>query len=107
MSAPINVAVDDKLASVIWRTYGLAQAFEALGGDRPKSTLPGFAFALALVEKEMADQRAAMSGAVYKAAARAGHDINNVASILTDIKNGKPCIQIVPADLVDQAEAST
>jgi hypothetical protein len=100
----VMVDVDDKLASVIWRVYGLAQAFDALGGNKPKSLLPGFSLAVALVEKEMADQRATMSGAVYKAAARAGHDINRVSSILTDIKNGKPCIQVVMADLVDQAE---
>lgn len=100
----IPIDVNDKLAGQIWRTLGLAQAFEALGGSEPKSKLPGFALAVALVEKELADMRAQMAGAVYRAAAKAGHDVASVASIYTDIKDGKPFVQIQPADLVDAAE---
>lgn len=104
MSERAEVIADDKLAGVIWQTYGMAAAFDALGGTKPKSTLPGFALALALVEKELAEQRAIMSGAVYRAAARAGHDISKVSSIFTTIKNSKPQIEVEFADLVEQAE---
>jgi hypothetical protein len=101
-----EVEVSEKLASKIWRTYGLAQALEALGGrDKPVSALPGFRLAVALVEKELADERAIMSGEVYRTAARAGHDIGKASAIYTDIKNGKPVVSIEFADLVEQADA--
>ena len=99
-----TVPADYNLSSQIWRTIGLAQAFDALGGDKPKSTLPGFALALALVEKELAEQRAVMSGAVYKAAAKAGYDVTKVESIFTSIKDGAPVVEVKIADLVDRAE---
>jgi hypothetical protein len=100
-----EIAVGDKLASKIWRVYGLAQSLEALGGrSKPISTLPGFIMAVALVEKELADERAVMSGEVYRTAARAGHDIGKCSAIYTNIVNGKPVVQIEFADLVDQAE---
>ena len=77
-----DVKIGDKLNAMIWRTYGLAQAVEALGGVKPKSQLPGFLLALALVEKELADERVNMSGEVYRSAARAGHDIGRATAIL-------------------------
>jgi hypothetical protein len=104
-SPKTEIAVSEKLASKIWRTYGLAQALEALGGrSKPVSVLPGFILAVALVEKELADERAIMSGEVYRTAARAGHDIGKCSAIYTNIVNGKPVVQIEFADLVDQAE---
>lgn len=99
-----DIAITEKLAGKIWRTYGLAQALEALGGRKPVSVLPGFALAVALVEKELADERANMSGEVYRTAAKAGHDIARASAIYTNIVNGKPTVQIEFADLVDQAE---
>ena len=75
------------------------------GGNKAKSQLPGFMLAVALVEKEVADMRAQMAGAVYRCAAKAGHDVANVRSIFTTIgKDGTPIIQIEAADLVDVAE---
>jgi hypothetical protein len=101
----ITVLVTPALAGKIWRTYGLAQALEALGGrSKPLSQLPGFIMAVALVEKELADERANMSGEVYRTAARAGHDIGKVAAIYTNIVDGQPIVQIEFADLVDLAE---
>lgn len=106
MTERIAIKISEKLHGMIWRTYGLAQAFEALGGDKPKSQLPGFALAVALIEKELADHRANVSGEVYRSAARAGHDIGKAAAIYTDIKDGKPHVAIEYADLVEQAEAA-
>lgn len=103
--AKTDIAVGEKLASKIWRTYGLAQALEALGGRaKPVSVLPGFILAVALVEKELADERAIMSGEIYRAAARAGHDIGKASAIYTNIVDGNPVVQIEFSDLVDQAE---
>jgi hypothetical protein len=96
------IEVPPTLAAKIWRCVGLAQAFEALGGNKPKSQLPGFALALALIEKDLADERANMSGEVYRTAARAGFDVAKVAGIYTSIEGGKPCVEIEFADLVDQ-----
>lgn len=102
-----TIPVGEKLASKIWRVYGLAQALEALGGrQKPVSQLPGFIMAVALVEKELADERAIMSGEVYRTAARAGHDIGKANAIYTNIEKGKPVVQIEFADLIDDAEES-
>jgi hypothetical protein len=60
--------------------------------------------AVALVEKEMANMRAFVSGAVYRCAAKAGHDIAKLSGINTSIKDDIPIIELVPADLVDQAQ---
>lgn len=102
MAEKTEVAPNEKLIATIWQSYGLAIAYEAMGGDKPKSTLPGFSLAMALVEKEMAETRAAISGEVYRCAARAGHDIGKASSIFTSIKNGKPLIEI--EFVVEQAE---
>jgi len=100
-----DIEVTAALAGKIWRTYGLAQALEALGGRaKPISQLPGFIMAMALVEKELADERAIMSGEVYRTAARAGHDIGRAAAIYTTIVDNKPMVQIEFADLIDLAE---
>jgi hypothetical protein len=104
MGEKVNLPADAATAKAIWQTYGLASAFEALGGPKPKSQLPGFALALALVEKELADHRANMSGAVYRCAAKAGFDVSNVVAIYSNIKDGKPHIEVELGDLVDAAE---
>jgi hypothetical protein len=107
MSDKIDVKVDDKTKRVISELHGAAIALSALrdGDDKPKSTLPGFILALALVEKEIADMRAQMAGAVYRCAAKAGHDVSQLRSIYTTIgKDGTPLIQLEAADLVDVAE---
>lgn len=103
----ISVPADEKLAGIIWRLVGLSDALEALGvlgGGQPKSVLPGFSLATALIEKEAAEQRAAMSGAVYRAAAKAGHDVSRALAIYTNIKDGKPQVEIEFMDLADMAE---
>lgn len=80
----INVEPDAKTKRIISEFHGGAFVLDALmDGEKPKSSLPGFALAVALVEKQIADMRAQMAGAVYRCAARAGHDISNVTSIYT------------------------
>lgn len=109
MTDKIEVKADDKTRRVISELHGAAIALQSLlgDGDKPKSQLPGFTLALALVEKEVAEMRAQMAGAVYRCAAKAGHDICNVRSIYTAIgKDGTPVIQIAAADLVDLAEGA-
>ncbi|MDB5606674.1 MAG: hypothetical protein JWP25_3574 [Bradyrhizobium sp.] len=103
--AKTEIEAQPKLRDMIWLTAGLNDALEALGGATPLSTLPGFILARALLEKKMADYRLTMSSEIYRAVARAGHDIGKVSSIFTEIKAGKPCILIEFADLVEQAEA--
>jgi hypothetical protein len=103
----ITVEPDPKTRRVISELHGAAVALTALlpDGKTPKSSLPGFALAVALVEKEVAEMRAQMAGAVYRCAAKAGHDIANLRSIYTTVgKDGTPKIELDPADLVDQAE---
>lgn len=102
MSERIHFEAPDKLKGMVWETYGVAVALEALGGDKPKSVLPGFMLAVALVEVELAEMRARLAGEVYRAAAKAGHDITKLASIHTCIKNGVPVVEVEPADLIDQ-----
>lgn len=107
-SDKIQVEADDKTRRIISELHGAAIVLGALldGDQKPKSKLPGYMLAVALVEKEVADMRAQMAGAVYRCAAKAGHDISNVKTIFTTIgKDGTPVIEIEAADLVDQAEA--
>lgn len=102
----IQVEPDAETRRVISELHGAAIVLTALlDGDKPKSTLPGFALAKAIVEKEVADMRAQMAGAVYRCAAKAGHDVSNLTSIYTTVgKDGTPKIELCPADLVDRAE---
>lgn len=107
MTEKIEIEPDAKTKRVISELHGAAIVLAALKDekDNAKSALPGFALALALVEKEVADMRAQMAGAVYRCAAKAGHDIAKLSSIYTSIgKDGTPRIEIAAADLVDQAE---
>jgi hypothetical protein len=109
MTDRIEVAVDAKTGRVISELHGAATALAALvdGPDhKPKSALPGFALAVAFVEKEIADMRAQMAGAVYRCAAKAGHDVSQLRSIYTTVgKDGTPVIQLEAVDLVDAAES--
>lgn len=111
MADKIQIKVDDKTKRVISELHGAAIALGSLlnhdDDRRPKSSLPGFALAVALVEKEVAEMRAQMAGAVYRCAAKAGHDVSNLKNIYTTIgKDGNPVIELEAADLVDQAEAA-
>jgi hypothetical protein len=106
MGEKISVPANEQVGKMIWQMYGLASALEALGGDTPKSSLPGFMFAHAIVERELADMRAQLSGAVYRCVGKAGHDVGMVASVHSSIKDSKPFIEIEIADLVDAAEAA-
>lgn len=83
---------------------GLVMALEALGGDKPKSTMPGFAMAIALVEREIAEQRARNCAAAYRAAARAGFDVSKVTQIHTLVIDGDVCFEVTEGDLIDRAE---
>ena len=109
MTDKIQVKVDAKTGRVISELHGAAIALASLldhDNDRkPKSVLPGFALAVALVEKEVAEMRAQMAGAVYRCAAKGGHNVSNLRNIYTTIgKDGTPVIELEPADLVDAAE---
>jgi hypothetical protein len=111
MTDKIQIKVDDKTKRVISELHGAAIALGSLlnhdDDRRPKSALPGFALAVALIEKEVAEMRAQMAGAVYRCAAKAGHDVSNLRQIYTTIgKDGNPVIELEAADLVDQAEAA-
>src|SRR5690242_14630778 len=106
MSDKIQVKVDAKTGRVISELHGAAIALGSLldNDRRPKSALPGFALAVALVEKEVAEMRAQMAGAVYRCAAKGGHDVSNLRNIYTTIgKDGTPVIELEAADLVDAA----
>ena len=107
MSERIQLETDDKTRRVISELHGAAVALNALKpNDKPLSQLPGFLMAVAIVEREIADMRAQMAGAVYRCAAKHGHDVANLRSIYTNIgKHGRPVVEIEPADLVQQAEA--
>lgn len=108
MTDKIQVKADDKTKRIISELHGAAMALGSLVDDdrKPRSALPGFAFAVALVEKEVAEMRAQMAGAVYRCAAKAGHDVSSLRNIYTTVgKDGVPVIELEAADLVDAAEA--
>lgn len=103
----IVIDPDARTQRVISELHGISTALAVLTDEKrkPISTLPGFALALALVEKEAAEMRAQMAGAVYRCAAKAGHDVSALSSIYTSIgKDGTPKIELEPADLIERAE---
>lgn len=101
----IEIKPDRHVERHYYRISGLAIAVEAMGGEKPLSTLPGFALAKALVEKELAEARCDYSRAVYQCAARAGHNIAEIGAMFAAIKDNKLVIELKPSDLVDKAEA--
>ena len=104
MSKKITIAADEAVKKTTWQMWGLTLALEALGGDNPKSSLPGFAFAKALIEQQIGEQRAHLCRATYRCAAKAGQDVATMGSIHTKIEDGKISLEIEPADLVDLTE---
>lgn len=101
----IKLAADNVVRRHYHTLTGLSIAVTAMGGDKPKSTLPGFGYAMALVEKEWAEARSDYARAVYRCAAKAGHDVSNIGALISTVENGKLVLEIRPSDLVDQAEA--
>ena len=100
----IEIKPDHSVKRHYYKLGGLAIAVEALGGEKALSTLPGFALAKALVEKEMAEARCDYARAVYQCAARAGHNIAEIGAMFASIKDNKLVIELRPGDLVDISE---
>src|SRR5438045_2488251 len=61
--------------------YGLSHALETLDKIPEPRRAPGFAYAYALLEREMADAKASMTARNLQAIAKAGHDINRVGNV--------------------------
>lgn len=107
MSETTKVPGNKKDAAAYYTMVGLVTALEALGGDKPKSALPGFAMAIALVEKEVAEQRARNCASAYRAAGRAGIDVSKVGQIHTLIHDGDVGFEVTQGDLVDLVESAS
>jgi hypothetical protein len=105
MTEKVKVPGNKRDAEAYYTMVGLVTAREALGGDKPKCTLPGFAMAIALVEKEVAEQRARSCASAYRAAARAGFDVSKVSQIHTLVIDGDVGFEVTEGDLIDLAAA--
>lgn len=96
-----------RLTGTIWTVYGLTHALEALKAVKaPANAAPGFALAVATVERELAEERVNLSQLVLRAAAGAGFDISQSPGVYTSVgKDGSPVLEIETADLADMAGA--
>lgn len=77
--------------------YGLAQALDALQAVPQERRVPGFNYALALVQMEEAEARAQMMGLNLRAVAVAGHDITRVKNIALQ-GNVLVCTPVAPGE---------
>jgi hypothetical protein len=89
----------DKLNRIVWRTYGSAMVQEALKSE--KCTLPGFALAVALAEKIVADNRAELAGTALREAAKYGADIARSTGVFTTVENNAVVLEVEYPDLAD------
>lgn len=79
---PREVALTDPADIIrLGEMHGLLRAQEALQAVPENKRVPGFAYALALIDREAADARASMTSRNLRAIARAGIDITAVANV--------------------------
>ncbi len=98
----ITIALTPKQQGIVWRLYGAADIVLALREQAKKGpTGPGFQLALALAEKIEAERRIELSQSALRAVAGAGHSIETIDGVYTDIKDGVPCVSFDPPDLSD------
>ncbi len=107
MSETTIVKPDQRTRDAYYEILGIARALERCGGDTPLSTLPGFAYAHALVSAEMAEARTSLAHATFKCIARAGLNAGEFAKVGTIVKDGEILIELTPPDLLDLAESAS
>lgn len=102
----IDLATERRALRCVWTVHGLATALEAISEKRAPAALPGIGLARALIEKELAEERGMMSTIALRLAAKAGHDLTKVKSIVTEFDDkAKPRLRVELYDLADLADA--
>lgn len=92
------------LGNGVMRAVGVGHVLDALRPQPEFHRLPGFALALAMAERMMADMRASIARDTLREAHRAGLDIGQSKAIYTTMKDGKPALEIEMLDLAEQPE---
>jgi len=92
-------------AARLSRWYGGLVVLDALKAVADFDKLPGFALAMATVEREVATMHSAAVTQNLQALVRAGHDITAVISIDLEYEAGQPVLVVKPMDLADSGNA--
>lgn len=93
---------DEKARYSLAHLNGIATVVELL--KKAKVETAGFTLALAIAERECAEERVSWSQTVFRLASAAGVEIHKVNSIYTRGTATKPVISGTYNDLVEQAE---
>ena len=94
-----------KLTASVWLLSGALQALDEMTRiDGASAKLPGFALALAVVERAVADLRVSLSTVALIAAAKSGADVGNSRGVVTSIEDYEVVLTVEPMDLADMME---
>ena len=94
-----------KLTAAVWLLSGALQVLDEMTRvDGASAKLPGFALALAVVERAVADLRVSLSTVALIAAAKAGADVGNSRGVVTSIDGHEVVLTVEPMDLADMME---
>lgn len=83
---------------------GLVATAERLKAQTNGDKLPGFALALSIVERDVADARSSLIYDNLRLAAKGGIDVTTMASLSMGYENGKWFLEAKPMDLADMGE---
>jgi hypothetical protein len=79
---PFEVEVTgDSHKHAIGKYYGLCEAMDALEVVPEAKRVPGFSYAMAIIQRELAEAKAEIMSLNLRAVAGAGHDINAIGNI--------------------------
>lgn len=93
------------LLAGVWIHAGANEVLEELKKiDGSTSRLPGFALALAVAERTVADLRADLASIVLRSAAKAGADIGNSKGVFTSFEGFDVVLTVEPLDLAEVME---
>lgn len=97
---------DSALVRQVYLVTGMEKAATALPVETaPDGRWPGVALCRALIAAPLAEERARISTAALKLAAKAGHDIAKIKGVWTLLdETGRLCLEIELLDLADMAE---
>jgi hypothetical protein len=79
---PFEVEVTgDAHKHAIGKYYGLCEAMDALEVVPEAKRVPGFSYAMAIIQRELAEAKAEIMGLNLRAVAASGRDINQLANV--------------------------
>ena len=88
----------------IGRLDGLIQTAERLKAQPNGAKMPGFALAMSIVERDVAEARGELIYDNLRLAAKGGIDVTTIATLNMVREHGKWFLEATPMDLADMGE---